>query len=115
MNLEECYKLMGGNLEDTIKRIDNVKLITTIVRSFPNDPSFNELKTAYENKDVDLAFRAAHTLKGICLNLGFDQLSKDVCEITEIFRSKTFDGSEELYKKICDNYSLTISAISNLD
>ena len=115
MNLKECYKLMGGNLEDTIKRIDNERLITTIVRSFPNDVSFNELKKAYETKDVELAFRAAHTLKGICLNLGFDQLSNDVCEITEIFRKKTFEGSEDLYKKICDSYTLTIEAISNLD
>ncbi len=115
MNLEECYKLMGGNLEDTVKRIDNLNLIKTIVRAFPGDDSFAQLKKAYETKDVELAFRAAHTLKGICLNLGFDQLSKDVCEITEIFRKKTFEGSEELYKKICDSYTLTIEAISNLD
>ena len=36
---------------------------------------------------MELAFRAAHTLKGVCMNLGFDHLYKLSFEITESLRT----------------------------
>ncbi len=41
-----------------------------------------------ENGDTETAFRAAHTLKGICMNLGFDRLYEASYDITEVLRAK---------------------------
>ena len=37
---------------------------------FLQDDSFPNLKKALEAQDAPTAFRAAHTLKGVCQNLG---------------------------------------------
>lgn len=64
---------------------------------------------------MDKAFRAAHTLKGICLNLGFSQMTQDVVDITEILRGKSFDGTQELFDKIAIAYQKTIETLEQLD
>ena len=40
---------------------------------------------------MELAFRAAHTLKGVCMNLGFDHLYKPSFEITESLRASNLE------------------------
>lgn len=75
------------------------------------DPSFDALKNALAAKDVASAFCAAHTLKGICLNLGFDNLYKPSSELTELLRAGMLDGSEELMKQVEDQYAVTINAL----
>ena len=35
-----------------------------------------------EAKDAETAFRGAHTLKGVCLNLGFQKLYEVSAELT---------------------------------
>ena len=66
-------------------------------------------------QDVKEAFRAAHTLKGVCLNLGFDNLSPSAVALTEILRAGTFDGAAEQYALVKEEYQKTIEAIQNLD
>ena len=47
------------------------------------------------------AFRAAHTIKGICLNLGFDKLYQASSDITEQLRGKdTVEGTEERFLEV---------------
>lgn len=115
MDIKECYKEMGGDYEDIFSRLKNISLITKIVKKFNDDQSFNELEHALNEKNVENAFRAAHTLKGICLNLSFKQLTDDTVEITEILRAGSFEGTDELFKKIKEEYQKTVEAIKQLD
>lgn len=46
-------------------------MIRKFAVKFPEDKSFAELTKALEQGDVETAFRAAHTIKGLCLTLGF--------------------------------------------
>ena len=115
MDIKECDKEMGGDYEDIFSRLKNISLITKIVKKFNDDQSFNELEQALNEKNVENAFRAAHTLKGICLNLSFKQLTDDTVEITEILRAGSFEGTDELFKKIKEEYQKTVEAIKQLD
>ena len=115
MDIKECYKEMGGDYEDIFFRLKNISLITKIVKKFNDDQSFNELEKALNEKNVEEAFRAAHTLKGICLNLSFKQLKDDTVEITEILRAGSFEGTDELFKKIKEEYKKTVETIKQLD
>ena len=42
------------------------------------------------------AFRAAHTLKGVCQNLGFTNLYQPTYDLTEVLRTGTLEGTKEL-------------------
>ncbi|UKI38244.1 MAG: Hpt domain-containing protein [Clostridiales bacterium] len=53
-----------------------------------SDESFRTLRTALEKDDAESAFYAAHTLKGICSNLGFDRLFDKSSAVTEMLRRK---------------------------
>jgi len=43
---------------------------------------------------VKEAFRAAHTLKGVCQNLGFTNLYQPTCDLTEVLRTGTLEGTK---------------------
>lgn len=78
MTLKECYDALGGNYEDTVRRLYNEKLVEKFLFKFEEDPSFENLKKALEEEDLEAAFRAAHTLKGVAQNMGFDNLAEQV-------------------------------------
>ena len=52
------------------------KMITKFAKRFADDTTFQDMCKALEEKNAKEAFRMAHTLKGICSNLGFDELYK---------------------------------------
>lgn len=76
---------------------------------FPDDPQLDTLLAATKDHDVKKAFKAAHTLKGLCGNLGLNNLLKPILPLVEILRKDSFDGIESLlnelviqHKKTCD-------------
>lgn len=112
MTIEECYKKMGANYQDVIKRLPSVSMIEKFALKFREDTSFQELETALNEKQVDLAFRAAHTLKGVCMNLGFDHLYKPSFEITESLRASNLDLALQQLDAVKEQYSKTIAALN---
>ena len=106
---------MHGDYEDIFSRLRNNALIIKLVKKFESDQSYAGLKQGLADKDVEKAFRAAHTLKGICLNLGFAQLTEDVVNITEILRSGKLEGTDELFSKIQTTYENTVAIIKKMD
>lgn len=115
MDIKECYEAMHGDYEDIFSCLRNNALIIKLVKKFESDQSYAELKQGLADKDVEKAFRAAHTLKGICLNLGFAQLTEDVVNITEILRSGKLEGTDELFSKIQTTYENTVATIKKMD
>ncbi len=111
MTIEQAYEKMGADYKGVLTRFMNEALVTRFAGKFLTDTSFDDLKNALAAKDVATAFRAAHTLKGVCLNLGFDNLYKPSSELTEVLRAGTMDGSEELMKQVEEQYAVTINAL----
>lgn len=114
MTVKECYEQMGSDYEGVLGRMGSEAMVKRFALKFLQDPSFNNLKENLEKKDGEEAFRAAHTLKGVCLNLGFDELYKVSAEITEKLRERETSGSDELFKKVEEKYNKTIQAIQGL-
>lgn len=112
MTIEECYKKMGANYQDVIKRLPSVSMIEKFALKFREDTSFQELETALNEKQVDLAFRAAHTLKGVCMNLGFDHLYKPSFEITESLRASNLELALQQFDAVKEQYTKTIEALN---
>lgn len=93
MTLKEFYEALGENYAEVFGRFGDESFLKRFVIKFLDDPSFFDLKTALGNRDIEAAFRAAHTLKGICLNLGFHALYKESAAVTEKLRECVKGGS----------------------
>ena len=105
MTLKECYDALGGNYEDTVRRLYNEKLVEKFLFKFEEDPSFENLKTALAEENLEDAFRAAHTLKGVAQNMGFDTLAESSSELTEVLRTRSVMPDSEMVEKVCEDYN----------
>ena len=73
-------------------RLYNEAMICKFVRMFLQDDSFQILEEALRRGDVKEAFRGAHTLKGVCQNLGFSNLYAPTYTLTETLRAGQLEG-----------------------
>lgn len=117
MNLKECYQAFGGDYEDTMKRMGMERLLQKFMLKFLDDKSFEELCSSMEQKKYEKAFRAAHTLKGLCLNLGFKTLAESSSSLTEALRSQQFEESNlveimKMLEQVKRDYEMTVSVIT---
>lgn len=83
MTVRECYEKIGSDFDKVLGRMGSEALVKRFAVKFLEDKSFEELTESLKEKDGEDAFRAAHTLKGICANLGLDRLYEIDCELTE--------------------------------
>ena len=97
MTIKECYDAMGADYQNTLNRFPNEAFIKKFVLKFLDDNSYANLKEAIAAGNVEEAFRAAHTLKGVCLNLGFDIFIKRVQLLQRFFVQ---ENSQELRKHL---------------
>lgn len=86
MTLQEFYAQIGGSYADTVRRLCSESFVLRFVKKYPANPSFDELCKAVGRSDWESAFRAAHTLKGVAQNLGFDRLYAVSVPLTEAMR-----------------------------
>ncbi len=110
MTLKECYGLVGS-YDDVIGRLRSERLVQKFVLKFLDDPSYGNLHKALEEGDAKEAFRASHTIKGICQNLGFQRLQRSSHDLTEALRDGGNDHVEELLQKVDEDYQFTAAAV----
>lgn len=111
MTIQECYKEIGGDFEGVQKRFGGVAMVEKFAIKFLRDSSFQELEDGLKEKDAEKAFRAAHTLKGICLNLGFDAFYEVSAALTEKLRGRELTGYEADFAAVKECYGKTVAAI----
>jgi HPt (histidine-containing phosphotransfer) domain-containing protein len=111
MTLSECYEELGGDYGGVLSRMSSEKLVQKFTLKFLDDKSFDLLKKSLDENQYEEAFRAAHTIKGICQNLGFARLYTSDCALTEALRNKTYDGIDNLFADTAADYRTTVSAI----
>lgn len=88
MTVKECYEKVGSDYEAVLKRLGSEDMLKRFSIKFLDDPSFQSLQENLKAGNTREAFRAAHTLKGICANLGFDRLFETDRELTELLRGR---------------------------
>lgn len=57
----------------------------------------------------------AHTLKGLCSNLGLDKLQSASSELTEALRGHVADNAKELLEQVQTQHAEIIAALGQLD
>lgn len=114
MTLEECYEAMGGNYEEVLGRLRSERLVRKFVLKFPNDKSYELFCTMMAEKNYDEAFRAVHTIKGVCQNLGFARLLQSSSRMSDALRHGWTPEADELTPQLKEDYRITTDAIRKL-
>ena len=111
MTLRECYAALGGDYDDALGRLRSERLMNKFVLRFLDDKSYELLCVSMEEKSYEEAFRAAHTIKGICSNLSFTMLGKSSSELSEALRYGYTPGADALAEQVKEDYRQTAAAI----
>lgn len=115
MTLKECYEIFEGNYDDAVGRLFNETLVKKFLFKFLDDKSYDTLCKSLEDENYAEAFRAAHTIKGICQNLSFTKLFDSISKLTELLRPCQKCDVTELFEKVKKDYHQTVEAIKKLD
>ncbi|MCH5164792.1 MAG: Hpt domain-containing protein [Clostridiales bacterium] len=117
MTVKECYEKVGGDYDDVMSRLRTDERIKKFLLKVADDKSFEALCTNLEAHNMEEAFRASHTLKGVGLNLSLTKLHKSANILTEALRGKTEYSADlvPLFEAVKADYELTVAAIRAVD
>lgn len=86
MTIQELYAEIGGNYEQAVKIMRKDRMIAKYIRKLKDSHLDEALASARRTMDADALFESAHAMKGVCANLGLDELAGQANLITEEFR-----------------------------
>lgn len=113
MTIEQCYQQLHGDYAQVLQRLPSAALVERFIGKFLDDDSYPNLRSAMQASDAEAAFRAAHTLKGVSANLGFEQLRGSASKLTEQLRGVTVISidAQALMEQVTQDYEMTVGAI----
>lgn len=116
MTVKECYDAIGADYEDVLGRLRKDERVQKFLLKLLDDKSYELLKNSIESGDMNEAFRAAHTLKGVCQNLSLTPLFKSASELAERLRDGKEYGEDvkPLLEQVEQDYTHMIECIRKL-
>ena len=111
MTLQECYAALGGDYDEVLGRLRSERMVQKFVLRFLEDKSYELLCSSMESGNYEEAFRAAHTIKGVCQNLDFTRLYRSSCQLSEALRNGFTPEAPALAEQVKADYAQTVSAI----
>lgn len=115
MTLEEFYCIAGGSAAEAAPRLGGAYAARRFLRLFPLDDSFPQLSEALGRGDVQTAFRAVHTLKGVAANLGLERLRALASDMTECLRRGEMPGAQARFPETETAYRRVLAALEELE
>jgi len=89
MDIRAFYEKIGGDYEDVLSRLGKEERVLKYINKFAESTDMQELCQAIEAEDWELAFRMAHTIKGVAANLGFTDLFSKSAVLCDSLRAGT--------------------------
>lgn len=115
MTVQEVYGRLGADYSEIVCRMGNEERVKRFVLKLPQDDSFLRLCGAMTEGDAGEAFREAHTLKGIGLNLGLTNIADKAMLLSEELRAGVINTeAERLFAEFAESYDETIRYIGML-
>lgn len=95
MTLKEFYTNIGVDYDQVMDRLQSDEFAKHYLTLFLEDDQAQKLKEAVAAHRYEEAFEAAHSVKGICLNLELKPISDAVAPVVERVRNAP-EGSGEI-------------------
>lgn len=114
--IQKKLEQYGVNYEETMNRfVRNEDLYIKILTKLEKDENAEKLNAAIAEGDLETAFMAAHTLKGLAANLGLEPLLKAVNEIVDpLRRREQRDDYQALCSVVMDRYAEALKMVDSL-
>lgn len=103
-----------GRFAAPAQRSDGAE-IHRFIGKYPADTSWGSLESAINSQDWEAAFRAAHTLKGVAQNLGFQRLYLSSTALTEALRGPKPLTDPALREAVAMDQAALLTAIQELE
>lgn len=105
---------IGVDVDGGLDRfMGNEALFLKCLRRFPADTSFQQLEEALSAGDLQAAFVAAHTLKGVSGNLSLEAVFQASLPVVEALRCGSREEAEAAMPALRDIYQKNIIVLSN--
>ena len=117
MTVEQAYSVLGGDYNEVIRHLQSDDIIKSIVEMFIRSTTLNELMRAAESRDIQGVFDAAHSHRGVALNLSLTKLAESAGELTEALRGGTDPGQariDELVGNVKRDYDKTVMVLEKV-
>lgn len=111
MTIQECYAAMGSDYEEVLGRLRSPRIIQKFILKFLDDGSYRQLEESLAAENYPEAFRAAHTIKGVCQSLDFTTLCASSSQLNEALRHGFTPEAPALLEKVKEDYQHTVEAI----
>ncbi len=116
MDLKRFYDEIGGDYEGVFDRIGSEELIVKYLRKFKDSDMLGQFNRSVDAGECKEAFRHMHSLKGLCLNLGFTKLFTSVNELCEELRDKDeINISDEPMEEAIESYDEIIDLVESIE
>ena len=116
MTVKECYEAMGADYDDVMGRLRKDERVQKFLLKMLDDKSYALLTDSVEAGNMSEAFRAAHTIKGVCQNLSITPLYKSAYELAELLRNADAysEDMEPMIEEVKKDYTHMIECIRQL-
>lgn len=102
----------GNDPDGFLKRfMGRMDFYEKYLRRFLEDTCFEKITVSLKEGNVEEAFTASHTLKGIAANLGLTRLYDVDVVLVEKLRANNTEGIQEDYDAIKEEYERVIGLI----
>lgn len=106
---------LGIDVDEALTRfLNNETLLMKFVLKFPGDPNFAQLKDALAAKDLETAYVAAHTLKGVAGNLSMTALFGTLSSMVDALRGKDLEKAVAQLPLLEAQHSAMVNGIQAL-
>lgn len=94
---------------------DNEALYKRLAGKFTTDTHFAELEEALACNDIDAAYRAAHSLKGVAGNLSFSQLYQLASIVSKALEGGDRATADQWIPQVKEAYLTVLNALVDLE
>ena len=99
----DALREFGADVDDGLARcMNNESFYLMLVRKAAETERLSQLESQLQAGDLDAAFEAAHSLKGVLGNLALTPIYTPVYEITELLRERRDIDYSSYLKTISD-------------
>ncbi len=115
--MKEKLMVVGVDYEEVLKRfMGKEDFYLRMLRKFLDDKNYEGLKQAVEDKNWKEAFTYAHTVKGLCGNLGLGGILDYAGPLTEELRAEPYDEESiaSHMRHVTKAYDKTVEVIRSL-
>ena len=118
MDVRSLYQTIGVDFDDVLALLRKEERIKLYLVQTMEDPAFAALDDAMRHGDFDAAFRAAHTIKGMGMNLMLKPMTEAAIELVECLRDGVAPGeeprAEALYRALKERYQTMATLVGDL-